>query len=190
MLLRSNRFRVEPDAVIDPRQYSVKDTLKNGTAVTIRAARPDDRERLISAFEKLDPETVYRRFFEYKEALTDADLERATQADFDRRVVLLVTIGTGADEIVIGGASYTAFNAPDGVRSAEVAFIVEEDYQGQGVASRLLRHLAEIARSKGIARFEAEVLADNRGMIAVFARSGLPLQEQREDGVVIVNMQL
>jgi RimJ/RimL family protein N-acetyltransferase len=176
--------------VIEPRHYDVKDTLRNGNAVTIRAARPDDRERLVAAFEGLDPETVYSRFFSYKETLSDADLERATQADFDRRVVLLVTTGTGADEIVIGLGSYAAYDAPEGVRSAEVAFTVEEDYQGQGVASHLLRHLIQIARSKGFARFTADVLAANRAMIAVFARSGLPLREQREDGVVTIEMTL
>jgi GNAT superfamily N-acetyltransferase len=91
---------------------------------------------------------------------------------------------------VIGSGSYTAFSAPDGVRSAEIAFIVEEDYQGLGIASRLLRHLAAIARSKGIARFKAEVLAGNRSMMEVFARSGLPLKERREDGVIVASMTL
>jgi GNAT superfamily N-acetyltransferase len=175
---------------VDARSYLVKETLKNGTPVTIRAARADDRERLVAAFEKLDPETVYKRFSKYMDQLTDADLERATEADFDGRIVLLTTIGDGADEIVIGSGSYTAFSAPDGVRSAEIAFIVEEDYQGLGIASRLLRHLAAIARSKGIARFKAEVLAGNRSMMEVFARSGLPLKERREDGVIVASMTL
>ena len=111
----------------------------------IRAIRADDRGRLIAAFRKLEPETIYTRFFEYKNELTDADLKRATEVDFEKRVVLLVTTGSGADEIVIGGGSYASYGRPDGGRSAEVAFIVEEEYQGFGLGSRLLRHLAAIA---------------------------------------------
>jgi len=176
--------------MIDSRRYFVQDTLRNETPVTIRAARPDDRERLIAAFTKLDPESIYARFFKYKDELTDADLKRATEADFENRVVLLVTTGIGAEETVIGVGSYAAYCGPDGVPSAEVGFIVEEDYQGLGVASRLVRHLAEIARSKGIARFEAEMLTKNRAMMAVFARSGLSMEERNEDGVVLVTMRL
>ncbi len=180
----------EPRAIIDPRHFAVTDTLRDGTPTLVRAVRADDRGRLIAAFRKLEPETIYTRFFEYKNELTDADLKRASEVDFEKRVVLLVTTGSGADEIVIGGGSYASYGRPDGGRSAEVAFIVEEEYQGFGLASRLLRHLAAIARERGIDRFEAEVLPQNHTMLAVFARSGLPMQDRRDDGVIRVTLEL
>ena len=80
--------------------------------------------------------------------------------------------------------------AADGSRSAEVAFTVEEDYQGKGVAGRLIRHLVDVARECGIARFEADVLTGNKAMLNVFARSGLPMLQKREDGVVHVTLAL
>jgi RimJ/RimL family protein N-acetyltransferase len=67
---------------------------------------------------------------------------------------------------------------------------VEEDYQGQGIASRILKHLIHIAREKGVSRFEAEVLAENRAMLAVFARSGLPMKKSLEEGAVHVSLSL
>ncbi len=75
-------------------------------------------------------------------------------------------------------------------RIAEIAFVVEEDYQGLGIAGRLLRHLAAIARELGITKFEADVLAENASMLAVFARSGLPMRRQREGGTVHVTLSL
>ena len=83
-----------------------------------------------------------------------------------------------------------AFNDAGAQRSAEVAFVVEEDYQGLGIASMTLRHLAGIARDKGIAQFHAEVLRENGGMLAVFKRSGFPMKQESAEGVVHVTLSL
>jgi RimJ/RimL family protein N-acetyltransferase len=78
----------------------------------------------------------------------------------------------------------------DGARTAEVAFTIEEDYQGQGLASKLLALLADIAREHGITRFVAEVLAGNASMLSVFKRSGLPMTTKNEHGEIHVAMDL
>lgn len=174
----------------DEHRYAVTETLRNGMPVTIRAVRPDDRDRLVAAFHELEPESIYTRFFTFKDELSDAELDHLTEVDFDRRVVLLVTTGRGEDETVIGAGSYTACaRSPDGP-DAEVGFIVEEDYHGLGIAGRLLHHLALIARERGIDRFEAEVLPDNRAMLSVFARSGFASTEERAEGTIRVTMAL
>lgn len=173
----------------NPSEYLVKDVLKNGTPVAIRAIRPDDRQRLQDAFGNLAPESVYLRFFAPKKALSESELKRAVEVDFDREVALVVTAGAGASEKVIAAARYVRGGASP-ANSAEVAFAVEEDFQGAGIGSRLLKHLATIARARGVARFEAEVLAENRGMLAVFERSGLPMRQSREGGVVHVQLEL
>jgi GNAT superfamily N-acetyltransferase len=174
----------------DEHRCAVTETLRNGMPVTIRAVGPDDRDRIVAAFHKLEPASIYTRFFTYKDELSDAELKHFTEVDFDRRVVLLVTTGSGADETVIGAGSYTACARSEGVRGAEVGFIVEEDYHGLGIAGRLLHHLAIIARERRIDRFEAEVLPGNRAMLSVFARSGFPMTEQRVEGTIRVTMEL
>jgi GNAT superfamily N-acetyltransferase len=101
-----------------------------------------------------------------------------------------VTTGAGADETVIGSGRYVVGAGEKGRRSAEVAFMVEEDHHGLGIAGRLLRHLADIARAQGIEALDAEVLAENAAMLAVFARSGLPMTKRRDGGVVHVQLSL
>ena len=174
----------------DDTQFSQTATLRNGTPVTIRAVRPDDRERLIAAFKELDPSTVYTRFFAFVKEIPAASLKLVNEVDFDHVGALVVTIGSGHDEVVIGGASYVCASPTDGGKSAEVAFTVEEDYQGQGLASRLLALLVPIARRHGVTRFEADVLSGNSPMLAVFQRSGLPLRKRSESGVVHLTMDL
>lgn len=168
-------------------EYRVEEQLRDGLAVTIRAIRPDDRERIVEAFGRLSPETVYMRMFSFKKALTDAELQAITEVDFERMVSLVVTRSAGAAEKIIAAASFIRGEAPD---RAEVSFIVADEYQGRGIGRRLLEHLVRIARSRRIARFEAQVLPDNAGMLAVFEGSGLPIERRSEADVVTVTLDL
>lgn len=171
------------------REWRWEATLRNGTPVAIRSLRPDDRERMANAVRHLDRESIYTRLFSYRD-LTERGLDRIMTIDPERDAALVVTVGTGADETVIAGGRFVGTGGEGATRTAEIAFTVEEDYQGQGIAGRLLRHLVTVARTMGIATFEADVLAENPAMLAVFAKSGLPLNKRREDGTVHVTMSL
>lgn len=74
--------------------------------------------------------------------------------------------------------------------TAELAFTVVDEHQGQGIASALLRHLVTLARAAGLHELIAEVLPDNGAMLQVFERSGLELKRQRESGIVHLTLQL
>jgi RimJ/RimL family protein N-acetyltransferase len=174
----------------DPQNYYVQEALKDGTPVTIRAIRKDDKESIHNAFRALDREAVYRRFFSQKEDPTDAELEQVTDVDF-RQVVALVATVSQADgkEIVIGDGRYVADKGEKPER-AELAFIIAERYRGRGIASLLLRHLACIGQDAGLSTFEAYVLAYNAPMLAVFQRSGLPICRRRERDIIHVTLSL
>jgi len=180
-------------AMIDTRgtsPFSQQAVLRNGTPVLIRVALPEDRDKFVTAFNKLEPNSIYTRFFAMRKSLSSTELDRITASDFVNFVSLAAIVGSGPDEIVIGGASYVALPSPDGAHVAEVAFTIEEDYQGQGLASKLLALLVVIARQQGMARFEADVLAGNAAMMSVFERSGLPLNKARDGSVTHVVMDL
>lgn len=179
--------------VEDPSRFRLPWQLRDGTPVVIRAVRDDDRRRIITAFHKLEPESVYTRLFSYRKELTDADLDRLAGVDFVDAVVLVVAregAGDGGEDELIGGVSFYARTATDGSRRAEIAFTIEEDYQGLGIAGKLLELAAGIARRQGISAFEAEVLPVNAAMLGVFRHSGLPLTEKVEDDVIHVEMDL
>jgi GNAT superfamily N-acetyltransferase len=174
----------------DPHGFQSAETLRNGLAVTVRELRADDRERMARAIRGLEPESIYTRLFSHRTQLTEAGLDRVMRVDPTRDVALVVTIGSGAGETVIAGGRCIGSGAEGGARTAELAFVVEEDYHGQGIASRLLRHLARIARERGMTALEADVLTQNKAMLAVFARSGLPMRKRHEGGTVHVTLSL
>ena len=174
----------------NPRDYSVDEVLKDGTCVTIRAIRPADGTRLAEAFRLLEKDSIYTRFFSFRGDPSDAELDRAVNVDFVREVALVVTIQTVHRETIIATGRYFATDGPGIERSAELAFVVEEDFQGRGIASRLLGHLAALARSQGLTHFEADVLSQNSPMLAVFKRCGFPVRQRRDGSVLHVTLEL
>ena len=164
------------------------ETLKSGLAVTIRPLRADDRERIAAAVRNLDRDSIYFRLFSHRKELTERGLDRIMAVEFPGEVVLIVTQGEGADERVIGSGRFVTADPNGAERTAEVAFMVDRNCQGQGIAGRVLAHLAAIARETGLTALTAEVLAENKAMLAVFAKSSLPMQKHRDGGVVHVTL--
>ena len=172
--------------MIDAPHYAARETLRNGTEALFRVLRPDDGERIAEAFGKLDQESIYTRFFGPKTELTAKDYQSIREMDFDTRVALVVTVMENGREIIVASGSYSRF-APD---AAEVAFLVEEDFHGLGIARRLLQHLGRIAIDRGVLRFEAEVLPYNSAMLKVFAASGWPMSKRNDDGAIHITLTL
>ncbi len=173
--------------MIDAAKYRAIDKLKDGTPVVVRAIQPEDKDRILDAFQGLDRDSVYTRFFAYKKELTDSDLSRITGVDFENVVALVVIIQHKDGERLIGGGRYYREAEHN---NAEIAFMIVDAYHGCGGASLILRHLTSIARAQGIRHFEAEVLARNGGMLAVFNRSGLPMKIKNEGLTVHVTLSL
>lgn len=172
--------------MIDARNYLVRETLRSGLSVCIRAVRPEDSDLLVEAFRKLDPESIYLRFFGPKKEVSASELKNLREVDFDARVILICTILEDGREIVIASGTY----ARVGDATAEVAFLVEEDYHRLGIARRLLTHLGKIATAAGIRTFVAEVLPHNTAMLGVFGRCGWPMTTRSADGVTHITLDL
>ena len=176
--------------MIDTRNYVASDTLKDGTTVTVRAIRAGDREALLAAFAALDRESIYTRFFTHKKELTDTELRHLTEPDSDHVVALVVATQTENAEKLLGGGRYCSELPLCVSRSAELAFVTADAQHGRGIASLILKHLVLIAREQGLQQFEADVLAHNRAMLAVFQRSRLIVSQRREANVVKVRLSL
>ncbi len=180
------------------RDYSARVRLRDGTAVRLRAVRPEDKASFRTGFSQLSPQAIYHRFFQAKRALTDAELAYLTEVDFQDHVALVVELdqelvtpsGRHFPGELVAVARFVRLTPERGADKAEVAFTVGDEVQGRGIATQLLRHLAEIARGLGITAFVAEVLPDNRPMLDVFAHSGMAVTEHVVEGVVHVEIQL
>ena len=172
---------------MEPNNYQVTERLADGSALTIRAIRPEDRQRFAQAFEEFakSPDSVHFRFHGFKRSLSQDEGIRMTQVDFVDHVALVATLGDHPESPLIGVGRYIVCSAPQRHR-AEVPFSVLDQHQGKGIGSLLLRHLASIATEQGLRELEAEVLADNHSMLGVLERSGFPIQHSTDFGVTRV----
>ena len=116
--------------------YSVSETLRNGTIVTIRAARSDDGPKIRRAFQLLARDTIYSRFFGHKADLSEAELTRLTQSNWDVSVTLAVTVGRAEDEVIVGGGSYIMLEPGRPEAGAEVALRSRKTSRGLASPAR------------------------------------------------------
>lgn len=159
-----------------PDHWEADVVLRDGSACHLRPITPADGELLREFHSRLSPQTIYYRFFSPHPELTDRDIKRFTEIDHDRRVALVAVVGGR----IVGIGSYDRTTSTD----AEIAFTVRDDYQGRGLGSVLLEHIAAAARERGVKRFVAEVLPGNRRMLGTFAAAGYKVAQEFGDGVV------
>ena len=167
-------------------KYCAVELLRDGRRLTIRALRGDDRDKLLAAVARTSTASLYRRFFGVKRKFTEKEIAFFVNVDFDKHVALVAEVDQGGEQIIVGGGRY--FVVQPG--TAEVAFAVVDEFQGQGIGAALMRHLTAIARDAGLKEFVAEVLPDNAAMLKVFEKSGLSHRLKREPRVVHVVLAL
>jgi RimJ/RimL family protein N-acetyltransferase len=167
-------------------KYSAVEVLRNGRKVEIRALRTDDRADLLEAVGRTGPQSLYRRFFTAKSDFSEKEIEFFLNIDFLNHVALVATVEEGSRAVIVGGGRYIMVRPG----SAEVAFAVVDEFQGQGIGGALMRHLVAIARDAGLEELVAEVLSDNMPMRKVFEKSGLRCNMKREGPVVHVALRL
>ena len=165
-----------------PSQWEADVVLRDGSVAHVRPIVPDDADRLRRFHAGQSADSIYLRFFAPLKQLSERDVHRFTHVDYDDRVALVVMLRGE----IIGIGRYDRITPT----SAEVAFNISDAYQGKGIGSVLLEHLADIARDHGVSTFEAEVLPQNRKMLAVFSDAGYLVSRRIEDGVIMVHFDI
>jgi len=159
-----------------PTHWEADVLLLDGGTAHVRPIRPDDAELLESFYGRVSDESKYYRFFSPMPHLSQRDIKRFTTVDHHERVAFVMVL---AGQIIAVGRFDVV--APG---EAEVAFLVEDRHQGRGIAQILLEHLAQAGRELGIEKFVAEVLPDNRRMIATLQEAGYHVAGGYQDGVM------
>lgn len=162
-----------------PAELESDQRILDGTVVRVRPVRPSDGPGLVRFHEGLSGASQYRRFFTAHPHLAEREVLHFTTVDYQDRLALVAVVG----DRLIGVARYDRLPDED---SAEVAFVVADDWQHHGVGTMLLARLAAAARPRGVRRFVADTLVDNLPMIAVFEESGFTVHLHHADGVMHV----
>jgi RimJ/RimL family protein N-acetyltransferase len=166
--------------------YAAQEKLRDGREITIRALRPDDRTDMLAAIDSMSPQSLRRRFFNVRRSFSEQEMTYFLQVDFVNHVALVATVGEGDQDAIVGGARYVVIEPG----TAEIAFAVVDQYQGQGIGAALLRHLVGLARKAALVELVAEVLPENSAMLKVFQRSGLAHTTKRAGSAVHLSFRL
>jgi acetate---CoA ligase (ADP-forming) len=156
--------------------------LRDGSTMRLRPPGREDAHRLLAFFQDLSDRSLYLRFHGHP-AVDERLVAPVLDPDWAERGAL---VGMSEDRIV-AVANYVRLRD---VRSAEVAFAVADDFQGRGIATRLLERLAAAAAGVGIEEFVAEVMLDNAAMLRVFADAGFETTRETVLGTAEVHLAL
>jgi acetyl coenzyme A synthetase (ADP forming)-like protein len=161
---------------------SVDVILRDGGTLRLRPPTDADSEALLDFYRALSSQSLHRRFHGFPNVRRQL-IESLLDPDWVERGALLGALADGGGERIVAIGNYVRLRDP---AVAESAFAVADDEQGRGIGTRLLERLAARAAGVGIARFVAEVLADNTSMLGVFERAGFELTRALASGVVEV----
>src|SRR5438270_11592936 len=166
--------------------YSVVEHLRDGRSIEVRSLRASDKEQMLAAIERTSSQSIQRRFFGPKKGFSDQEIAFFLNIDFERHVALVAQIDENGRAAIVGGGRYIMV-APD---QAEIAFVVVDAYQSQGIGTILMRNLTILARKAGVKELIAEVLPENTAMLKVFGKFGFRPASKRTFQVVHLALQL
>jgi acyl-CoA hydrolase/GNAT superfamily N-acetyltransferase len=177
---------VEGRFFVGPKEVRTTMLLEDGNLVSFRAMNPTDEPGTRDLFYSLSQETVYYRYMSHMKRIPRKQLQNFVYIDHRNEVAIVGTVpeAHGEDIIAIG-----RYYLDPKTNRAEVAFVVRDDWQKQGIGSFIMKHLANIAKRNGIAGFTAEVMRDNKPMQAVINHSGMKVRSSVNEGVFHYEME-
>jgi acyl-CoA hydrolase/RimJ/RimL family protein N-acetyltransferase len=179
-ILYADQIYLKGSAALYPEIPSSNQTLKGGLNVRFRAIKPSDEEEMRRLFYRFSDMAVYYRYFSSIKAMPHEKMQEYVNVDY-RRIMSIIGIieEAGIEKIIAEGRYVRLQDRP----YADLAFVVDEHYQGAGIATFLLDMLTRIAREHGIDGFEADILTENKAIIRVFEKSKLPFKASLDCGI-------
>jgi acyl-CoA hydrolase/GNAT superfamily N-acetyltransferase len=179
-IIYPDQIYLSETATLYPSEISCRHTFKDNLTIHFRAIKPSDEEEMRRLFYRFSDEAVYARYFGHLNVMPHAKMQAYVNVDWSQAVSIVGIVDKTDKDRVIAEARF--IKVPD-QPSAEVVFVVDENYQGFGIATYLYKLLAKTAREKAVTRFTADVLFSNTGMMKVFKKGGFPMNTRLEEGI-------
>jgi len=179
-ILYRDQIYLEESGHLYPDKIACTHMFKGGMSVRFRAIKPSDEEEMRRLFYRFSDKSVYYRYFSPIKVMPHAKMQEYVNVDYRNCMSIVGLIDESGIERIIAEGRYVRLQDRP---FADTAFVVDEKYQGKGIASFLLDTLLSFAQEQGIKGFTAEVLADNKAMIRIYEKSRYPIQAVVEFGV-------
>ncbi len=186
-LLFPDQIYTIENAVNYPVRLETRKTFKDGLEVMIRPIKPTDEDMMRRLFYNFSDEAKYLRYFTNVRVMPHRNMQKYVNVDYDSILSIVAVIQRGHNERIIAEARYAAY--PDR-KNYDMAFLVDEDFQGKGIATFMLNYLIKIARERGIEKLSATVLAQNEKMLIVFDKAPIKPKKRVESGEIEIEFDL
>jgi len=174
--IHPDQIEMEWDKVHYPQELERYETLKDGTEILFRPVKPTDETALSEMLYSLSADSVKKRYFTHTKTFPHKDVQKLTNVDYEQNLAIVAVVpGTEGAEEIIGIAQY--FLDPK-TQIAEVAFIVQDEWQDKGMGAVLLDYLTHIATDRNVKTFYATVLPINKSMLQLFYNSGYKINTE------------
>jgi RimJ/RimL family protein N-acetyltransferase len=173
--LYQDQIELEWGEVRYPEELERYEALRDGTEIFFRPVKPTDEPALSEMLYSLSSESVRRRFFTHTKRFPHKDVQQLTNIDYERDLAIVGVVPSISEEQIVAIAQF--FLDPK-TMTAEVAFIVQDEWQQKGMGGFLLRYLTQIAKDRGVKTFYAQVMPTNQAMLAVFYNSGYQIRTE------------
>ena len=150
---------------LNRKSFEKKFTSSNGKAIHMRPVHPTDEDMARDLFYGCSENTLYHRFFAKMKSMPHHKLRKFVNIDYINNMALASVVHEDEHEMIVAVGRYSVEKSSN---AAEVAFIVRDDWQGQGLGIAMFNQLLEVARKRGIVKFTADVLHDNARMLHIF----------------------
>lgn len=187
-LVYADQEAVSGTGDMDLHSYERKFTAANGWPIHTRPIRPTDEDMMRDLFYACSAETLYHRFFTKMRSMPHRKLKKFVNVDYEKNMALVSVTHEDEHEMIVAVGRYSVDKSSN---SAEVAFIVRDDWQGQGLGVSMFHQLLEVARKRGIMNFTADVLHDNARMLHIFHKCApTTIKSTLEGGVYHLNFSI
>ncbi|MFZ5570467.1 MAG: GNAT family N-acetyltransferase [Thermodesulfobacteriota bacterium] len=180
-ILYEDQIFLAEAASLYPADVAARHTFKNGVEVRFRAIKPSDEEEMRRLFYRFSDEAVYYRYFSSIKTMPHNKMQKYVNVDYRKVMSIVGLVGDAGQGHIIAEARFVKDNGNPPF--ADVAFVVDEAYQGLGIASYMYQMLMRLAKERGIHGFTADVLSSNTSMMKVFEKGAGPLKAKLEYGV-------
>ncbi len=187
MYIYADQIELDTEKLPYPEELERYDTLRDGTEIFFRPVRPTDEAALSEMLYSLSSKSVQTRYMTHTIAFPHKDVQQLTNIDYYQDLAIVGTVPGASGEEIVAIAQY--FLDPK-TQAAEVAFIVQDEWQQKGMGTFLLDYLTQIAKKRGVKRFYAKVLPNNKAMLAIFHNSGYKVNTEFDGEVYSVTYDL
>jgi len=182
-----DQIELDSEKIRYPLELERYDTLRDGTEIFFRPIKPTDEKALSQMLYSLSQSSVKTRYMMHTMRFPHKDVQQLTNIDYSNELSIVGVVPGVPEEEIVAIAQYFLNQK---TMAAEVAFIVQDEWQQKGMGTLLLNYLTEIARLRGVKQFYAKILPENKSMLAVFHNSGYQVNTEFDGDVYSIRYDL